>query len=90
MVHLPDLFIGMAFEIGFRHLYRRMPHRIADQLLLIIPIVGDGSPTVAGTIATERNPYPGPGAQALQAGIETSQRILILPIGEYTARNMRM
>ena len=80
----------MGLEIGFGNFDRRMSHCITDKLRLIVTIIGNGGPTVAGTIAAERNPYPGPGAQPLQAGIETAQRILILPVGEYTARNMRM
>lgn len=45
-VHFLYLFVRMFFEVSFGYLDRGMSHGIADELLLIAPEIGNGSPTV--------------------------------------------
>ena len=79
-VHFLYLFVRMFFEVSFGYLDRGMSHGITNEFLLIIPIIGNGSPTVAGTVAAQPfHPTHIP-CQPAKAIIEVAQRILVLAV----------
>ena len=79
-VHFLYLFVRMFFEVSFGYLDRGMPHGIADELLLVAPEIGNGSPTVAGTAAAQPFHPAHISCQPAKAIIEVAQRILVLAV----------
>ena len=70
----------MFFEVSFGYLDRGMSHGIADEILLVAPEIGNGRPTVAGTVAAQPfHPAHTP-CQSAKAIIEVAQRILVLAV----------
>ena len=72
--------VGMSLEVSFRYFYRRVPHGIRYQLLLIVAEIGKGSPTVAGTVTAQRYFLSQQTGKFLQMPVKFPQGMLVLPV----------
>ena len=72
--------VGMSLEVSFRYFYRRVPHGIRYQFLLIVAEIGKSSPTVAGTVTAQRYFLSHQTGKPLQIPIEDTQGMLVLPV----------
>ena len=72
--------VGMSLEVSFRYFYRRVPHGIRYQFLLIVTEIGKGSPTVAGTVTAQRYFLSQQTGKFLQMLVKFPQGMLVLPV----------